>query len=1415
MFLRGKLSKCLKNDFVISKNNKNHLDLSMQYKKTKNYLLFQSIMIFLFFCQSFYAQKSELASNFKQISTNEGLSHGDALSIVQDSDSFLWIGTNSGLNTYDGYDLKKFKWDPDNAKSIQGNRICKLISTKNKIWICIKDKGLFCYDLQKPGFSLIFNIPNLSKNNFMLEIDKNDHIWFFHRKTGLVTFSANENLTNFKKNTTLSLKKISFDKPSTISPLLKKMILVDKKHFFFDANSTIYIYNPTENNLKKYSTENKSKLRTAYTIDQTKTLVSCHNGLSLWNHNSNSYTTIVPKGDYYPKSNIQFTSICRYGENYYLGTEKGLYKGTLSSENELKIEEIIPSVLVNDVFIDKFNMLWVATSGYGLFYQDLQKLPFGHIVSSESNRNNMNIRIDNFTSAILKDNKNKNLLWIGFRNGLSIFNTTTKKYIKHLAELKEKHIRYIFQDSTNDIWVGTRSNGMYLYRGLQLIKHYKRNLNNINELSSNNIVSISEDHKGQIWIANFNNGIDIYNKKTDAFKHLFHETFNQQSIGSDKLTFLHFNPTRKQMYISTRNAGITIVDFKNENEFQYSHITNDGSINGLNINHIWKTISQDNTLYIGSIGGGLHIVKFQNKTSNKYTLTKVTSNLGLSDNDISSIQIDDTGKIWISGLGLCVYDPKTEIIKTYDVEDGLQSNSFKVGASYYDRYNKQMYFGGVKGVNFFDPAKIKSKLTKTDVKITGIEIFNKPVYVGEEIHDRILLQSKISDSTEIRLKAMENQFSINFKPLNFINPEKNKVRYILEPYHKEWITSVYPNHKAAFSNLPKGDYTFKIQATNKDGIWNSKKASLNIHIQPYWYYSDLAYFIYFIFILSLFYAYERYIKNKMKIEEKLIDAEKRHLLNQEKFDFFTKISHEIRTPLTLIAGPLEDLILDRNTIQNKKEILKSMRKHTNRLLNMVNKLLDFRKMDLGHDLLTASPVDINEFTSEIYLFFKEKAVSKNINYQLNILSEDITVYVDKEKLETILINLLSNAFKFTPNNGSITIKTEIKGESNKDAIFNKNKEPVLNYLKISIIDSGTGIDSKNIDQIFNQYYQLEKNNTFKTKGTGLGLATVKSICQLHHFKINVNSKKNKGSIFNLRIPIGKSYLANDELSTKNRDEGIAQINNENIEETFDDFEQTALDLIDRNAIITRKILLVEDNREIQLFISNHVKKYFKILYAKNGKEGFEIAKHELPDIIISDVMMPVMDGMEFSRLVKNDENLHHIPIILLTAMTSISNELEGLNLGIEAYIRKPFRSEVLLAKIFTILQNRKNIGDYYSKKLYLKNNSTETISEDDLFLQKVISFIEDNMENENLNILSICNHMAMGRTKLYGKIKELTDKSIVGFIRDIKMKKAGYLLKNSNQTIQEVMLYVGLNDPKYFRKHFKEMYGQTPSAYRK
>ncbi|MEP3384665.1 MAG: response regulator [Flavobacteriaceae bacterium] len=1368
-------------------------------------------LLFLYQINAFTQQES-----FTQLSVNEGLSHSDANCVVQDNNGYLWIGTNSGLNRYDGYNFKTFKWEPNDILSIPGNRILELLTTKEKVWVLIENKGLYCYDLLTKSFFLAQKIAKLKPNSFLLDLDNDKNLWLFHKTIGLLKIPTSAtspfSKTSFKKE--IIVEKTSFTNDQASLPSLKKLITLNEKTYFLSYNGQLYGLSNKNKELILHKNFKSGYLITALLLNSSEVLVKLKDGLFIWNSNSKEKQQVAIVSNIIDTEKIKIQCIYKEGETYYIGTRNGLFKASLAVANKTKLiidKEVISNVYVNAIFKDKFNILWVATAGYGLFYKNLESLPFGHIYQSSDNSDAFS---KNYTLAILKE---KNTLWLGTKNGLFLYNTVSKKYTEEIAALKNKHVQFLFKDSKNEIWVGTNANGVYRFRNRKLIQQYKQLENNQSSISSNNIVSISEDNFGRIWLANYNNGIDIYSKDTNSFLHLFNESLTKQSLASNNLSYLYFDEHMKFMYVSTRDAGLTVVQLNGEANFNYKYINSSTELkntsNYLSENYIWSVSSkQSDTLFVGTIGGGLNILK--KDKNNNYQIEYVTRSMGLADNDVESILLDDRNRVWMGGRGISVYDLKTKKITNYDVNDGLQSNSFKIGSSFYDEQEGVMYFGGVNGVNFFDPNLITGDTTLAQVSITGLEIFNRSVKIGDTINNRVLLQSRITETTTINLKANENDFSINITPVNFVAPKKNKIKYKLTPYQEHWIERSYPDFKATYSNLPAGDYTFHVQAANKDAVWSSKSTTLKFTIEQYWYKTNYALFIYFICFLGLIYLYHIQTTNRQKIKEKLITAEKEQLLNQGKLDFFTKISHEIRTPLTLISNPLNDLIQNRKTGRNKDEVLTSMSRHVNRLLNMTNKLLDFRKMEFGHDVLKASPVEINDFVHDIFMFFKGKAFSKIINYQFVKLPQEITLYVDMEKIETILINLLSNAFKFTPNEGSITMKLEIKGDKTKDTVFSKNYEPLDNYLEISIIDTGMGIPSSKKENIFNQYYQIEQNSSFESIGNGIGLALVKSICKLHHLKIEVESKINNGSVFLLRIPLGKKYLGKDEIHditpyTKFKDPIVLH------QTPLNEYHNNPLDFVNRTISIKKKILIVEDNTEIRTYLNQHLKEYFKVFCAENGAIGFDLAMKERPDIILSDVMMPEMNGMEFAKLIKTNDTLHHTPIILLTALASTSHELEGLKLGVEDYIRKPFDMELLLAKIFTILENRKFVSDYYAKQLHFTPKESDTLTDDEIFLQKIIKFTEKNLTNEELNVALITKHMAMGRTKLYVKIKETTGRSIVEFIRDIKLKKAENLLLNSSQTIEQISYEVGINDLKYFRKHFKIMFGLSPSQYKK
>ncbi|MEM1119094.1 MAG: two-component regulator propeller domain-containing protein, partial [Bacteroidota bacterium] len=927
--------------------------------------LHQLTYILLFFGITVWGQSIDTGVDFKQLSINDGLSHSDALTVTQDNYGFLWIGTNSGLNQYDGYQLTSYKWSPNDAKSIPGNRILKLLTTKDKIWLLIENQGLYYYDLLHYDFHLVKSLAQLGPSSYLFELDEKGHLWFFHQTTGLLTLTAKSALLPED-----SLKKIAIKDYPLHLPELRQLVSTPRGKYFFDQTGRVYQYDEVTQQLTFQTFFDKGLFKAACQLNPSTLLVSCEKGLLRWHPNSDDVQSIKITEEVKPLALPTVTTIYTTEQTYYLGTTQGLYQGTFfkkqpfDQSDQLELKEIIPQVKVNQIFKDKYELLWVATSGHGLFYKNLRKLPFGHIRPSNSSATNTPSFRKNYTSAIFKEKDRPNELWIGSLAGLYLYDMPTKRYTTPIKALVDKHIRTIFQDSDGDLWVGTRESGLFRIRDKQLVRHYFKSETPRQSINSNHIVSVREDHLGNIWLASFDNGITIFNKKTNTFEPIFHEPYNQQSLGSNNLTYLYFHEKQQRMYVSSRDAGITIVDFDENDEFYYSHLAAAPNGEGLSLNYTWSIASNNgDTLYIGTIGGGLNVLKTQQNESGTYSYAfeHITKVEGLADNDVESVEMDQNGKIWMGGLGISTYNPNTKKIVNYDVEDGLQSNSFKIGASFFDDTANLLYFGGINGINFFHPNSIHPLTSPVDVQFVGLEILNTPVQVGEKINDRVLLTTRLSDSTHIRLQAEENQFTVLYKPLNFVNPQKNAVEYKLSPYQKDWIRETYPNQQASYTNLPHGNYTFQLRAVNEEGDAMSKVSTLSIYIEPYWYASNWAFSLYALLLAGLFYLYHRYLQITQANREKLAKAEKNQLLNQERLDFFTKISHEIRTPLTLIVGPIEDLIQGRQQLRPQKEVLQSISRHSHRLLHMVNKLLNFRKMDLGHEVLVATPTDLNEF----------------------------------------------------------------------------------------------------------------------------------------------------------------------------------------------------------------------------------------------------------------------------------------------------------------------------------------------------------------------------------------------------------------------------------------------------------------------
>lgn len=599
------------------------------------------------------------------------------------------------------------------------------------------------------------------------------------------------------------------------------------------------------------------------------------------------------------------------------------------------------------------------------------------------------------------------------------------------------------------------------------------------------------------------------------------------------------------------------------------------------------------------------------------------------------------------------------------------------------------------------------------------------------------------------------------------------------------------------------------KVSNGDAMWSNIR-SLNITILPPWWATWWAYLIYGLTIFGLLYLYRLFMNRQASLRQDLLLAEKDKNLNQEKIKFFTNISHEIRTPLTLIRAPLEEIIEDGPEVSSFSEKLNLIQKNVNRLLGLTNQLLDFRKMDSGNMTLQVAEGNFINFAREVFLVFKHAAKEKKINYDFHVDQEDIRLTFDRDKFEIVLTNLISNAIKYTEDNGKVDISVKAVGKGSEQGVFERTgqKETLTgNYLEVMIRDNGIGMSKDQVEKIFDRFYQARTLDTLSIQGTGIGLALVKGIVDLHHGEIAVQSAVGKGSAFIVRIPFGNAHFDPSELLSdfKSSEDGI------HYQERLPD-DQIIVEQ-EENSRLKPTVLIVEDNREVLGYLHSSLKPHYRVVNATNGEEGLEKAKFSLPDLIVSDVMMPVLNGLEMLNRIKSDPDLSFIPVILLTARTATLYELEGVELGAQDYITKPFNIKILKAKIANILAARESFKTYYEEHIQLQSTSVHLPNAEQKFLDDITKQVLDNLTNEDFSVQTLVREMGMSQSACYKRIKELTGRSAVQFIRDIRLRRSAELLRSGQMNVSEVAYCVGINDLKYFREKFKEQYGCNPSDY--
>ena len=864
--------------------------------------------------------------------------------------------------------------------------------------------------------------------------------------------------------------------------------------------------------------------------------------------------------------------------------------------------------------------------------------------------------------------------------------------------------------------------------------------------------------------------------------------------------------SKGRLWVGTDGGGVTILkptaDGGNYTVVQQLlHYPNFNSLSDNRINCIYE--DSDCMMWIGT-GNGLDKYDPEN---NRFI--DLGTQRELKASPVVAVVEDWSGFLWISTKkGISKLDRKSLKARNFTLQDGLQSNEFSDGTFFKSNHQKKLFFGGNNGFNAFDPKSILAEKTLPNTVLTRLQVLNRLVNINEEVNGRIILSKPLYLTPEIELTHGDKGVAIEFAGLHYSNPKANKYAYLLEGFDKDWVYTDATRRLATYSNLEPGEYTFKVISANCDGVWNKVPATLKITVEPPFWESSWAYLIYTLLLALIAYWYHYYstrftmLKSRLAYESLVHDKE--HELQQNKLQFFTNISHEIKTPLTLILAPLDRLLGMFSANSPVHSQLLTMKMSSERLLKLVNQLLDFRKLETGNAALNPERKDIVAFLKRMTSSFSDAARTKNIDLRFRQKMESCVFFYDEDKLEKVISNLLSNAFKFTPSKGKITVRLSFTDKEDGQ------------FAVVEVVNTGQGIPEEQRDLIFLPFRQARGNTV---GGTGLGLAYSKALIELHGGTISVDSSSGSEgeaeTCFTILLPLlTEADVFNGDIKL------TADSAGEQLEEPSSPNSTPELKLDEQpNSPKTNgrlpQLLIVEDNIELRAYLKAYFESEFKVFEADNGVEGLKMALKELPDLILSDVMMDEMDGYGFCRRIKDDLKTAHIPLILLTAKTPVEAELEGFETGADDYITKPFNLAVLTARVKSTIASRNKLREKYRREISKPSNSDIPLSSDERMLKRLYEYLEEKMTDSELRVEDICAGVGVSRSQLYKKLRELTGLSLSEVIKEIRFRRAKQLLKEGKFSVNEVAYMVGFSDADYFRRCFKAEFAITPSEFSK
>lgn len=1326
------------------------------------HLLF--IVFFLAVSSSSLASVANAGYSFKHYNTDNGLSQNTVRTIMQDNMGFMWFGTKDGLNRFDGTTFKLFKFSPDGE--LCDNVFHRIIQDRNNnIWVSTEN-GVYTYDVIKEVFHVFDKktTDNLSVNGVVTDmvIDDSGDIWMSVESKGIFHYNLEEDVLKFY---TIPI----------VEDGLKMVSLYPSKNkgvWVFRYSSIILHIDKNKEEITEFNLEDDPELllQTGEVLDvysdQSNILLvaTSQKGLVAINTVNKTHNVILDKDA--NGQPIFVRTIERVDPNtLWIGTESGIFiiKSNSGEVINLRHNPAIPNSIsdnaIYSIYRDKDGGVWVGSYFGGVDYYSNVNRNFELFYPVLNEQSLKGKRVREFCNA--PDGN----IWIGTEDGgLNLFDPKNNSFLPLPQTLRSlySNIHTLFQDG-DLLWISTYSKGLNKYNTVtgELVTYVKSD--DPHSISHNSTFAMCKDRQGHLWIGTLS-GVDIYDEEKDQFNRV--EILKGISIQDI------FEDSKGYIWISTFLDGVYRFDPSNN---EWKIFLHDASLDGSLPYNKPTSIFEDSKrrLWVTTQGGGFG--QFDYKTE-KFT-TYNTSN-GLNNDVVYQIQEDVEGKLWLStNQGLVRFDPEKEFFVNYTVDNGLKSNQFNYKSSFKDS-SDNIYFGSLDGFIRFNPTELLSFNIKSEALFTDLFINNRRI--SPSVNNSILKQSIIY-TDEIQLPYNQNSVSFNYTILDYSGLSKNNIYYKLEGFDEDWIKST-AGQQLIYSNLKPGKYKLHLASGGYDSNEQiTVNRTLSIIIKPPYWLTGWAYLIYSLIILGGLFLSYRYLHNRVKLKrvKEMRDFEqlKERELFRSKINFFTNVAHEIRTPLTLIKAPLDHVLMKESVSDSIKDNLLIMQKNTDRLLYLTNQLLDFRKTESDSFVLSLKAHNVTELIKESQLRFTPLAIQKGVEFEFILPDSDMYVQIDKDAFLKIVSNLLNNGIKYCES--YVRVKAFINNDTQQFHLLTEN--------------DGELIPQEYEEELFKPFVQFGASEVVNGSGTGIGLALASSLAQLHNgtLRLENDSVTNR---FHLTLPVG-------DISVMEKKPEIVESNELYV--SYNDAESNT----------KKTIVLVDDDLELLNFESNLLNEYYNVLLARNGSEALDVLRENNVNLVVCDIMMPGMDGFEFTRRIKSDIEFSHIPVILLTAKVNVESKVQGFEIGADAYIEKPFSLEVLMAQIANLLQNREKLRETFLKHPYIGANSVALTKSDEEFIRKLHAIVVENIDNSGFIVEEIAEHFNMSRASFYRKIKGVLNLTPNEYIRVERLKKAAQLLKEKVYKVNEICYMVGFNSPSYFTKCFQQQFGVLPKDF--